>query len=226
MLHSTSYFPPPESADSEGFLLFGGELTPDWILDAYRNGIFPWPVFDDVELMAWWSPDPRAIVELDGLHVSRRLARTLRSGRFEVTVNQDFSSVVRACASVGDRACATWLTPEMIDAYEGLHRDGYAQSVEVWQDGQLAGGTYGVAIGAFFSAESMFYRVRDASKVALVHLVRRLQLRGFELLDIQQLTDHTAALGAREVGRDEYLSRLSRALERNVSFVAGQECQV
>ena len=226
MLQTTTNFPPVESADTEGLLLFGGELNPEWILDAYRHAIFPWPVFDDMELMAWWSPDPRAIIELDQLHISRRLRRTLASGKFEVTVDRDFAGVIRGCATALDRTEATWLTPEMMYAYEQLHEMGYAHCVEVWHEGRLAGGAYGVAIGAFFSAESMFYRVRDASKVALVHLVERLRLRGYELLDIQQLTDHTASMGATEIPRDQYQQRLAQAIHPRVSFATGLESLV
>ena len=226
MLNTTTNFPPVESADTEGLLLFGGELSPEWILDAYRHAIFPWPVFDDVELMAWWSPDPRAVIELDQLHISRRLRRTLASGKFEVTVDRDFAGVIHGCATAVDREEATWLTPEMILAYERLHELGYAHSVEVWHAGQLAGGIYGVALGSFFSAESMFYRVRDASKVALVHLVERLRLRGYELLDIQQLTDHAASMGATEIPRDQYQQRLAQAINPHVSFATGLESLV
>jgi len=226
MLHTSCYFPPAESADAEGLLLFGGELTSDWILDAYRHGIFPWPVFEDVELMAWWSPDPRAVIELDQMHVSHRLQRTLRSGRFRVSVDRAFAGVIRGCATAQDRRGATWLTPEMIRVYTELYDMGYAHSVEVWHQDRLAGGVYGIAMGAFFSAESMFYRVRDASKVALVHLVQRLQLRGYDLLDIQQLTEHTQRLGATEISRGQYLVRLLRAMQRPASFSTGLESRV
>jgi len=221
MRHTSTFFPPAETANEDGLLLFGGEVSAEWIVDAYRNGIFPWPVFGEDELMAWWSPDPRAIIEFDALRVSRRLARTIRQGRFTATVNRDFSAVIRNCASAGGRQGATWLTGPMIRAYEDLHDLGHAHSVEVWQDRRLAGGVYGVAIGGFFSAESMFFHVRDASKVALVYLVQRLQLRGYALLDIQQLTDHTARLGATSIPRQDYLRRLASAVEIPVRFSAG-----
>ena len=192
-------------------------LSPDWLLDAYRHGIFPWPDAD-YEPMLWWSPDPRAIIELDALHVSRRLQRTLRSARFEVTYDRAFDQVIEGCASAPDRQGGTWLTPEMIAAYCRLHELGHAHSVETWLNGELAGGLYGVAVGALFAAESMFHLVTDASKVALVHLVRRLQERGYQVLDIQQWTEHTGRMGASEIPRSEYLDRLARAVEVPVTF--------
>ena len=218
VLPTSTRFPPAESADKYGLVCIGGELTPLWLLDAYRHGLFPWPLIDGVDEPQWWSPDPRAIFELDGFHISRRLSQTLRSNKFSVTSNRDFAGVIRGCATSGDRCGKTWLTPEMIAAYETLHAQGDAHSVEVWHDNELAGGTYGVAIGGFFAGESMFYRVRDASKVALAYLVSHLRERGYRLFDIQQLTDHTASLGAVEISRDEYLRRLATAVETPATF--------
>src|SRR5262249_35359148 len=143
-------------------------------------GVFPW--YDENYPILWWSPDPRGIFELDGLHISRRLARTARSGRFQVTVNHDFVGVMKGCADRPGEA--TWITSEMIEAYAKLHNLGLAHSVEVWHGGQLAGGLYGVTLGGLFAGESMFTRVRDASKVALVHVMERLRERGFQLFDI------------------------------------------
>lgn len=217
-LEKSKYFPPAELAEPEGVVLFGGKLTPEWLLDAYAHGIFPWPIFDGTDIMVWWSPDPRAIFELDGLHVSRRLARTCRSGIFEVTCDRDFPGVIAGCATADDRRHNTWLTPPMIAAYTKLFELGHAHSIEVWQDGLLVGGTYGVAIGGLFAGESMFHRVRDASKVALVYLVDHLRKRGYLLFDIQQKTPHTASLGAVEIPRDEYLQRLGEAIAAPVSF--------
>ena len=217
------YFPPVELAGAEGLLCVGGQLTPDWIVDAYRHGIFPWPVLDDEMLLAWWSPDPRAVIEFDQFHLSRRLRRTLQSGRFTVTCDRDFAGVVDGCATVQDRLDGTWLTPQMIKAYHGLHQLGRAHSIEVWREGKLVGGVYGVALDGFFAGESMFYRERDASKVALAHLLAHLRARGYRLFDIQQLTDHTASLGASEIPRTVYLSRLAEALQARVTWGDGLE---
>jgi leucyl/phenylalanyl-tRNA---protein transferase len=219
ILPPSQFFPPAEEADADGIVGFGGKLSPPWLLDAYRHGIFPWPVGDMDDPMAWWSPDPRAIIELDRFHVSRRLRRTCDSGRFTVTMDRDFVGVIRGCATAGNRTGNTWLTKKMIAAYIRLHRLGHAHSVEVWQDEKLAGGTYGVAIGGLFAAESMFHRVTDASKVALVHLVEHLKPRGYVLFDIQQLTPHTARFGAIEIPRREYLARLGAAIDQPVSFL-------
>ncbi len=212
------FFPPAEDADEDGIVGFGGKLSTEWLLDAYRHGIFPWPIGDMDTPMAWWSPDPRAIIELDRFHVSRRLRRTCDSGRFTLTLDRDFPGVIRGCATAGNRPGNTWLTRRMIAAYTRLHRLGHAHSVEAWHGEKLAGGTYGVAIGGFFAAESMFYSLRDASKVALVHLVEHLKKRGFVLLDIQQLTPHTAHFGAVEIPRREYLARLAEAIDKPVHF--------
>ena len=205
-------------AEPEGVVLFGGKLTPEWLLDAYAHGIFPWPIFDGTDVMVWWSPDPRAIFELDKFHITKRLARTCRSGHFEVTCDRDFAGVITGCATANDRESNTWLTPKMIEAYSRLHALGHAHSIEVWQDGQLVGGTYGIAIGGLFAGESMFHRVRDASKVALAHLVHHLRLRGYTLFDIQQRTDHTASLGAIDIPRETYLHRLAIALSHPITF--------
>ena len=203
----------PEAANASGLVAVGGDLRPATLLDAYRHGVFPW--YDESLPIAWWSPDPRALIPLDAFHVSRRLARTIRAGRFEIAINRDFAGVIRGCA---DRAEGTWITPEMIVAYEHLHVLGHAHSVEAWRNGKLAGGVYGVGIGGFFSAESMFHRVSDASKVALTALVERLRARGFALLDVQMLNEHTATLGAVEIPRREYLRRLPNAVQMNVRF--------
>ena len=215
-LRPSAFFPPAEAAAPAGLIGVGGELTSEWILDAYRHGIFPWP-FSDGEL-AWWSPDPRAIIEFDRFHVPRRLSRTRRSGRFEIAFNRDFAGVIDGCATSGDREHQTWITPAMREAYVRLHDEGHAHSVEAWLDGELVGGVYGLAIGGLFAAESMFYRVSDASKLALVHLVTHLRERGYLLLDIQQLTPHTARFGAIEIPRRDYLRRLSAALDLPVTF--------
>lgn len=204
----------PDSADDSGLVAIGGDLRPHTLLQAYRHGVFPW--YDDDSPILWWSPDPRAIIELNSLHVSRRLRRTLRSGRFQITVNRDFAGVIRGCADRPGEG--TWITSAMMIAYERLHRLGIAHSVEVWHGDELAGGVYGVAIGGFFAGESMFHRYSDASKVALVHLFERLRERGFVLFDIQFRTEHTTRLGAIEISRSEYLNRLRSALSLDVTF--------
>jgi len=218
LLPKSKFFPPAEMAEPEGVVLFGGKLTPEWLLDAYAHGIFPWPIFDGTDIMVWWSPDPRAVFEIEDFHVSRRLARTCRSGPFEVTCDRDFAGVITGCATAGDRRHNTWLTPKMIEAYVRLFELGHAHSVEVWRDGELVGGTYGIALGGMFAGESMFHRVRDASKVALVRLVHHLKVRGYSLFDIQQCTPHTVSLGAVDIPRETYLRRLGESLAVQASF--------
>ena len=204
----------PERADETGLVAIGGDLEPATLVLAYRSGVFPW--FGESDPILWWSPDPRAVFEMDGLYISRRLERTRRSGKFDVTINQAFGAVIRACA---DRAGGTWVTRAMIFAYERLHRLGIAHSVEAWHHGILAGGVYGVALGGFFSGESMFAQVSDASKVALANLFDRLRERNFLLFDTQVRTDHTTSLGAVEIPRREYLARLRAALQHRTRFV-------
>jgi leucyl/phenylalanyl-tRNA--protein transferase len=203
----------PEVADEHGLVAVGGDLRPTTLLRAYRNGIFPW--FNEGDPILWWSPDPRAIFPFGRFCVSRRLLRTIRAGKFRLTIDQAFGDVMRGCA---DRA-QTWINADMIDAYTRLHRLGYAHSIEAWLGADLAGGVYGIAIGGFFAGESMFHRVRDASKVALTYLVEYLQVRGFVLFDTQVITEITARLGAVEIPRVEYLARLEKALQAQVSFV-------
>jgi leucyl/phenylalanyl-tRNA--protein transferase len=205
----------PEWADEFGLVAIGGDLSTARLLEAYRNGIFPW--YDEQTPIMWWSPDPRAIFELDQFHIARRLQRTMRSGRFTITVNRDFAAVIRACADRPEQG--TWITTEMIAAYERLHQLGHAHSVEAWHGDVLGGGVYGVSLGGFFAGESMFTRVRDGSKVALAALVERLRQRGFTLFDTQFVTEHTKRMGAIEIPRREYLRRLRLALTRPLSFV-------
>lgn len=209
------FFLDPERADADGLVGVGGNLHPPLLLEAYCSGIFPW--FDEDSPILWWSPDPRAIFELDGLHVSRRLTRTVRSQRFTATVDRAFAEVVQGCAYRAGEG--VWITPDMIDAYVRLHEMGHAHSMEVWHEGELAGGIYGVTVGGLFAGESMFTRVRDASKVALVHLMERLRQRGFQLFDVQFLNEHTTRLGAIEIPRREYLARLRSAIAGDVSFL-------
>jgi leucyl/phenylalanyl-tRNA--protein transferase len=216
-LSAPRFFPPPTATTPEGLLCVGGRLSPEWLLDAYRHGIFPWPMWEN-EPVAWWSPDPRAIIDFDAFHVSRRLRRTLRSGRFQATINRDFAGVIRGCAVAPGRRGNTWLTRAMITAYRRMHALGYAHSLEIWHEGRLAGGTYGIGTGGLFAAESMFYSVRDASKAALTFLVAHLRARGYQLLDIQQLTSHTGSMGAVEISRTDYLRRLAQTVDLPITF--------
>ena len=190
-------------------------IEPALLVHAYRQGIFPMAMEDGD--IGWFSPDPRGVLPLDRLHVPARLARVIRSGRFEVAIDRDFEGVMRACAA--DRDEGTWISEEIVDAYVALHRQRVAHSVEIWREGRLVGGLYGVHLGGAFFGESMFHRETDASKVALVALVTRLRERGCSLLDIQWVTPHLARFGAMEIPRGEYLSRLARALVQPCTFV-------
>jgi leucyl/phenylalanyl-tRNA--protein transferase len=204
-------FPPPNLARADGLLALGGDLRPDRLLAAYRRGIFPW--YMEGEPILWWSPDPRLVLYPEALHVPRRLGRLIRQGRYSVTVDVDFPAVIRACAATHlSRDKGTWILPEMVDAYIALHEAGYAHSVEVWKDGRLVGGLYGVSLGAAFFGESMFTRVRDASKVGLVRLVKALGKNGFTLVDCQVTTKHMIRFGARDLPREQFLSELRLAL--------------
>ena len=203
-------FPPVEQAmrDPNGLLAAGADLSPQRLLDAYVHGIFPW--FGEEDPLLWWSPDPRMVLFLDELHVSRSLRRVIRSGRYEVRFDTAFRDVVLACGEPRAGQDGTWITPAMIEAYTTLWRLGYAHSIESWTDGELAGGLYGVAIGRMFYGESMFTRRTDASKVAFVGTVRQLRRWGFGLIDCQMPTMHLASLGGREIPRDTFLERISR----------------
>ena len=191
----------------------------DRLVSAYASGWFPMAVGDGA--VRWFSPDPRGIVPLDGFHVPRRLARVIRHGLFQIEINRSFDAVIRACAEAerDGEGAGSWIDAEISDSYCALHRAGYAHSVEAWQDGQLAGGLYGVAIGGAFFGESMFHHVTDASKVAFVALVDRLRLRGYTLLDAQWTTAHLEQFGAIEIPRRRYLQILADALRRECSFV-------
>lgn len=190
-------------------------IEPALLVHAYRQGIFPMAM-EDGEI-GWFSPDPRGILPLDAVHVSSRLARVIRSGRFEVVIDRDFEAVMRGCAA--DREDGTWISGEIIASYVALHQAGMAHSVETWREGRLAGGLYGVHLGGAFFGESMFHVETDASKVALAALVARMRGRGFSLLDIQWVTPHLAQFGAVEIPRHEYLARLARALGQSCTFI-------
>jgi len=197
-------FPPAEAATPEGLVAFGGRLTPELIIDAYRRGIFP---MAERGGLFWFSPSPRGIIPLEEpYHVPRRLRRTMKS--FELRFDTDYAGVIKGCA----RPEGTWISAEIEREYGKLFSRRVCHTVEAWQDGKLAGGLYGVQVGAAFMAESMFHHVRDASKVALVGLVERLRERGFLLLDVQYVTSHLASMGAVWVSRRDYLRRLGDAL--------------
>lgn len=207
-------FPDPRSADVEGLVAVGGDLSVERLLLAYRSGLFPWTVSP----ISWWSPDPRAILEFDQLHVSESLKRVLRRNTFQVTVDKAFPQVIAQCAKPGPARGETWISEEFIAAYTRLHERGHAHSLECWLDGELVGGIYGVAIGGFFAGESMFHRVSNASKVALCHLVEHLKKREFKLLDIQMLTPVTKQMGGVTISREEYLARLGEAVDVRCGF--------
>jgi leucyl/phenylalanyl-tRNA--protein transferase len=227
-------FPDPRRASVSpqfpGLVAVGGDLSAERLLLAYRSGIFPW----SARPITWWSPDPRGIFELNSFHVARSLKRVLLrsillktnanveksevvSPGFAVTVNRAFRDVMEGCAFT--RTDGNWISPEFIDAYTRLHEAGHAHSIECWQNGILAGGIYGVAMGGLFAGESMFHRANNASKVALYFLIERLRERGFVLFDIQMLTPTTQQLGAVSISREEYLRRLAHAVTLPVRFL-------
>jgi leucyl/phenylalanyl-tRNA--protein transferase len=186
------------------------KLTPENLLNGYAQGIFPMAEADGT--IYWYDPDPRTILPLDGFHASRSLKRRVRQGGFEVTFDKDFRQVMVECAAPAPGREETWINEELIDLYTALHENGFAHSVEVWIDGRLVGGVYGVAIGRLFAGESMFSRVTDASKIALFYLVEHLKQQNYTLFDVQFTTDHLKTLGAIEVPRAEYQQRLAQAL--------------
>jgi leucyl/phenylalanyl-tRNA--protein transferase len=200
-------FPPAGSADEDGLVMAGGDLSPARLLLAYSRGIFPW--YTEGQPILWWSLDPRCVLYPEKLHVPSSLRRVMNSGRFTFTENACFDRVMRACALVPRRGQdGSWITQEMVLAYARLHRMGHAHSVEVWEGGELAGGLYGVQTGRVFCGESMFHTVPDASKAAVVHLVEWLTRRGVALIDCQQTTEHMTRFGAEEISRGEYLDLL------------------
>lgn len=222
MTHAASHVHPSSGSPFDGIRMdagrdivaAGGGLEPELVLDAYRHGIFPW--YDAGDPVLWWSPDPRAILPLEAFHVSRRLRRTLRAGRFEIRWDTAFEEVVRACDQ--GRPDGSWIHADMRRCYQALHQAGHAHSCEVYADDVLVGGIYGVTFGGGFAAESMFHRARDASKVALVRLVERLRRRGFVLLDVQFRTAHLATFGCVEIPRAAYLERVAAAVALDVEL--------
>ena len=199
-------FPNPRRAHPDGYVGSTPRITPELLLESYSHGIFPW----SDRPARWFSPDPRSIFDLEALTIPRRLARLARGNTFQVTFDQAFSEVMAGCYQHHFRQA--WISRSMIAAYQRFHQQGYAHSVEVWSQGCLVGGLYGVGIGAFFAGESMFHRQPNASKVAFAHLVDKLRSLGVVLFDSQVINDHTASLGAFEIRRADYLDRLEVAL--------------
>lgn len=208
-------FPDPRSADADGIVAVGGDLHPDSLLLAYRQGIFPWPV--EGLPMLWFCPAERAVLDFDHLHVPRSLARARRQTTLVFTIDRAFHWVIRACADTPrpDQE-GTWITPQIIRGYERFHDLGYAHSVEAWRGPDLVGGLYGVDVDGAFCAESMFYREPNASKLVLLHLVDHLARRGAEWIDVQVMTPHIERLGGRTISRDQFLSRLASTRERGL----------
>ena len=212
LLSNELIFPSPKLAAQEGLLAVGGDLSQERLLLAYRMGIFPW--YSENEPIMWWSPDPRLILYPDHLNISKSLKKVINKGDFELSMDQDFEAVITACAeSRTETNEGTWIVDEMIAAYCKLHESGLAHSVETWMDNQLAGGLYGVSIGRCFFGESMFTRISNASKVALVGLVNYLQSLDFDLIDCQVSTPHLVSLGAHEIPRARFLDELATALK-------------
>lgn len=207
------WFPPVHLALQEpnGLLAFGGDLQPERLLLAYSKGIFPW--FSEGEPILWWSPAPRMVLFPKEIKISRSLRKRLKKDELRVTFNRQFAQVIHLCAELRQNREGTWISSEMKKAYTDLHHQGKAHSVEVWQENELVGGLYGLALGKVFFGESMFSRVSDASKVALVALARRLEALEFDLIDCQVYSPHLASLGAREIGREEFLGFLKQGVE-------------
>ncbi|MBI1196113.1 MAG: leucyl/phenylalanyl-tRNA--protein transferase [Gammaproteobacteria bacterium] len=196
-------FPPPDAARPDGLLAIGGDLSVGTLISAYSQGIFPW--FNEGQPILWWSPDPRLVLRPDGVRVSRSLRKSLNNKHYRVSFDSDFMAVIRACAEQREDKEGTWINPLMLDAYDEMHRLGWAHSVEVYaDDDRLVGGLYGIAIGKVFFGESMFHVGRDASKVALVALCRHLEARGYVIIDCQVHTDHLVSLGAEEIPRARF----------------------
>jgi leucyl/phenylalanyl-tRNA--protein transferase len=201
-------FPSPEQASAEGIVAVGGDLQPERVMLAYRKGIFPW--FESDDFLLWWSPDPRMVLFPDQLKISKSMRTVLRKKQFEVTFNKAFDQVVEACAKVkrfGQNG--TWITPGLMEVYSTLHTQGHAHSVEVWEDGSLVGGLYGIDLGTVFCGESMFSKSSNASKVALIFLVKELKKNKYELIDCQVPTQHLASMGAEPISRTKFLTLLS-----------------
>jgi leucyl/phenylalanyl-tRNA--protein transferase len=209
-IHDPTDFPDASLAltEPDGLLAIGGDLTVKRLLTAYSKGIFPW--YNEDQPILWWSPDPRAVLFPEHLKISRSLRKTLHKHIFRVSFDMAFDRVIQACAAPRPKQSGTWISDEMQQAYQQLHQQGYAHSVECWQDAELVGGLYGVAIGKIFFGESMFSRVTDASKIAFVYLVKHLQAKGFSLIDCQVSSAHLESLGAIDIPRTEFTRYLAQ----------------
>jgi leucyl/phenylalanyl-tRNA---protein transferase len=225
-LDDTQPFPPAEQAleEPDGLLAVGGSLAPHRLLNAYRNGIFPW--YNEGEPILWWSPNPRLTLLPERLRVSRSLRKILRRQGFQISFDRAFEAVIEGCAAPRPNAAGTWISPEMQNAYITMHQQGIAHSVESWYDNKLVGGLYGIAIGRVFFGESMFSRRSNASKAAFAVFVQALKEWNYALIDCQIHTDHLAAFGAEEMPRSDFLSLLDRYCERPVSPQAWENAPI
>ena len=212
-LNETLIFPPAELSEADGLLAVGGDLAPERLITAYRSGIFPW--FGEDQPILWWSPDPRLVLFPEKLHVSRSMRQVLKQNIFTVTYDHCFHAVITACRASRREEKETWITEAMVDAYCRLHDQGIAHSIEAWHNGELAGGLYGVALGACFFGESMFTRVGNASKAAFITLTRALPAQGFQLIDCQVDSPHLRSLGAEQMPRKRFLTLLYKALQQD-----------
>lgn len=216
-LSDDTVFPPAHLARYDGLLCVGGDLDPSRLINAYTSGIFPW--FSKGEPILWWSPDPRLVLYPENINISRSLAKKIRKGIFQITMDSAFPDVIHACATTRIEAgIDTWLVDGMIEAYIDLHRLGVAHSVEVWQDNVLVGGLYGISLGKGFFGESMFSKVSDASKTALVALCRHLMRHDFDFIDCQITTDHLLSMGAEEISREAFLEELHATLKKKGNY--------
>jgi len=218
-LADDAQFPPIEHAFEDGLVAAGGDLSPKRLLNAYQHGLFPW--FNKDDPILWWSPNPRMVLFTNQIKISKSLNKTLKNSSLIITFDRAFEDVMTACSQprtelADDPNNATWIHPEMIEAYVALHQQGYAHSIECWQDDKLVGGLYGIAIGHMFFGESMFSRVRDSSKIALVTLCQQLSRWGFEMIDCQVYSEHLASLGAQEIEQGEFITNINELCQQEV----------
>jgi leucyl/phenylalanyl-tRNA--protein transferase len=210
-LNEQIIFPPVDLAERSGILAVGGDLSSERLIEAYRRGIFPW--YSDGDPIIWWSPDPRFVLFPGEIYISKTMRQVLRRKIFEISCDRDFREVMRGCQGPRKREKGTWITEEMVEAYVRLHESGLAHSIEAWQNGELAGGLYGISLGRCFFGESMFTRISNASKAAFITLSMRLRELGFVIIDCQVYTSHLESLGARHIPREEYIAILEEGLK-------------